>query len=517
MTAPETLYFSVLLVACIAIAFTVLWLFAQFRRDTVEPKLGNDDLTFLFDGRDLVQSTPASERVLSSLARRDDDDWAVLLRTTRRRFPDLPEDPDQALALAPAELPAASQDDAAVLKLSRRKKALQLTLHEPKAPETADMHIAQMMQDRVGLIEHAAEIFPYPIWLRSTDGVLVWENRAFKELCATYARSNGSLCHADFELELRPGEGTRTERITLDMGIDGLRWYDVTVSRSDADMCLHYAIDVDAVVAAERGQRKFVQTLTKTFAHLSTGLAIFDRRRQLQLFNPALIDLLDLPADFLSAQPTLFTFFDKLRENRMMPELKDYTSWRQEIATLVIAARDGHYQETWTLPSGLTYRVTGRPHPDGAIALLFEDISAEISLTRRFRAQLSLWQSVIDTLDEAVAVFTPTLKMATSNDAFRTLWKMDPEKSFAEISFADTERQWRKLSKPTSFWSDLHKFMTATRERTEWFSDITMQNGTQVECRVTPLAGGAVLIGFRLRPILGASRPGASSETGQEV
>jgi len=52
-------------------------------------------------------------------------------------------------------------------------------------------------------------------------------------------------------------------------------------------------------------QRNFVQTLTKTFAQLSIGLAIFNRERQLVLFNPALIDLTALPADFLTGRPHL--------------------------------------------------------------------------------------------------------------------------------------------------------------------------------------------------------------------
>ena len=42
---------------------------------------------------------------------------------------------------------------------------------------------------------------------------------------------------------------------------------------------------------AETALRGFMQTLAKTFAHLPTGLAIFDQHRQLALFNPALAPL----------------------------------------------------------------------------------------------------------------------------------------------------------------------------------------------------------------------------------
>jgi hypothetical protein len=64
-------------------------------------------------------------------------------------------------------------------------------------------------------------------------------------------------------------------------------------------------LDITEIVRAQQAQKNFVQTLTKTFATLAIGLAIFDRNRQLMLFNPALIDLPALPADFLSARPNL--------------------------------------------------------------------------------------------------------------------------------------------------------------------------------------------------------------------
>ena len=40
-------------------------------------------------------------------------------------------------------------------------------------------------------------------------------------------------------------------------------------------------MNADTVVNAEIGQRNFVQILTNTFAHLSIGLAIFNRDQQI--------------------------------------------------------------------------------------------------------------------------------------------------------------------------------------------------------------------------------------------
>jgi PAS domain-containing protein len=273
-------------------------------------------------------------------------------------------------------------------------------------------------------------------------------------------------------------------------------WFDVRALRLDSGW-MNYATDVNAVVNAEIAQRNFVQTLTKTFAQLSIGLAIFDRKRQLALFNPALIDLTSLPAEFLSARPNLLSFFDRLRDRQMMPEPKNYRSWRDQIADLVAAADNGQYLETWSLPSGLTYRISGRPHPDGAVAFLFEDISAEISLTRRFRSQLELGQSVLNTLEQSIAVFSPTGVLAFSNTAYRKLWGIDPDSSFTDISVTDASRHWQAGSMPTPVWGDLRDFVVQFGERADWQADVILRDGRAVTCQVVPMAGGATMVLFQ--------------------
>lgn len=183
-------------------------------------------------------------------------------------------------------------------------------------------------------------------------------------------------------------------------------------------MC--HAIDINAVISAEIAQRNFVQTLAKTFAQLSTELAIFDRNIQLALLTPP------LTIEFLSARPGLMSFFDRLRDYRVMPEPKNYHSWRQKIADVIAAATDGRYEETLSLDTGQTYRVSERPHPDGAIAFLIEDISADVSLARSFRFELAIGQSMMNTFDFALAVFSSTRVLQFCNSTYRDMWKLDP-------------------------------------------------------------------------------------------
>nr|WP_235915909.1 PAS-domain containing protein [Thalassovita mangrovi] len=255
-------------------------------------------------------------------------------------------------------------------------------------------------------------------------------------------------------------------------------------------------MDVNAVVQGQAAQKNFVQTLTKTFAQLSIGLAIFNRKRELALFNPALADLTGLPVSFLSNRPGLHSFFDRLRDNQTMPEPRDYTSWREKMDDLANAAADGRYLETWNLPSGLTYRVSGRPHPDGAVAFLFEDISAEISLTRRFRADLELNQSVIDHLDLAVAVFSASGQLYLCNELYREIWQTDPDRSCAEVSIRDSLDLWQQSCLPSDRWDDIARFVTSANPATDPGGVVQLSNGTRLNTRMMRIRGGASMVVF---------------------
>ncbi|MEY8840002.1 PAS-domain containing protein [Cribrihabitans sp. XS_ASV171] len=366
-------------------------------------------------------------------------------------------------------------------------------------------------------LQRAMDKAPYPVWQLDRNGHLRWYNETYSKL-VHLVRGDGS----DPDLPLFP-HGTeqpqpgKKARVSIDapMG-DRKLWYDLTcVEQDDGFLC--YAIDVNAVVDAEVAQRNFVQTLTKTFAQLPIGLAIFDRNRQLALFNPALIDLTGLPAQFLSGRPGLSGFFDRLRDQNLMPEPKNYGGWRQQMNALVEAAVDGRYQETWTLPSGSVYSVNGRPHPDGAIAFLFQDITAEITLTRRFRAELELGQWVLDLMDEAIAVFAGNGTLTNSNRAYRTLWKADPESGFAEVSVVDAMRNWQEGSEPTPIWGDIRDFVDLNGDRAEWSATFKLKNGKQMTCVVSPIQNSATLVRFLPDRSVGGQAPPVAAEPLENV
>ncbi len=506
MTFPGVQLWEILAIAGASGLTTliVLWALIRLQQPTTSGKpAAPDSVDILFDGAQVVDCSGDANLILG-IGPEDPAKWSDAVHNLQPRFPGLPDKPKEAYEIAPTTIVPSDTNDLGRLSLEPvRDGMVRLSLTDPAPATIGDRHLRLLNTLESNALRSARQKFPYPVWHSNSSGEIIWTNTAYADLVRDLRPSAKDPERTTlFDLSQFDATARHSDRFAItDEKTQSKRWFSVTSVDLDDEQRANYAIAIDALVEAEVAQRKFVQTLTKTFAQLSIGLAIFDRNRQLALFNPALIDLTALSAEFLSARPNLLTFFDRLRESHMMPEPKDYSNWRHHIADMVVKATDGRYHETWTLPSGLTYRVTGRPHPDGAIAILFEDISAEISLTRHFRSQLSLGQSVMDTLEEAIAVFSSAGTLSMSNEAFRRLWKFDPDSSFAEVNIQDATRIWSDMCKPTPIWTEIVDFIADYTDRSEWYAKAELKDDVPISLRLVPLAGGSTLVAFR-RPDL---------------
>lgn len=389
-------------------------------------------MVFLFQGRTLIDATPPAKALISRISA-PVDEWDRLMQWLGPRFPDVEVLLKQAITHGHREIRGSEGSGSATMRVVAEavdKDMLRITLTDPQAENTGivvDALSQHALEEELDLLRGALDQTPTLIWRQDSAGHVTWANSTY--LRRVEERNGGVLGWPLPRLleaaKPTPGTPVQTRRARLDSN-GAISWFEC-YSHKIGDDLMMFALPADAAVKAERSLREFVQTLTKTFADLPIGLAIFDRQRNLQLFNPALIDLTGLPTGFLTARPTLFDLLDKLRDLRMVPEPKDFRSWRQQMNKLESAAATGRHEEIWSLPGGQTYRVTGRPHPDGAVAFLFEDITTEISKTRQFRAELLMAADVLDGIEDALAVFGPSDELVTMNQAYRRLWQQEPD------------------------------------------------------------------------------------------
>lgn len=381
-----------------------------------------------------------------------------------------------------------------------RRGAAVRTVHGVTAGTAADLATATADALSAETLDNA----PISIWTQDSQNRVEWSNAAYRALVAAHEEERRCDLGPLFSLPSdRSGrdQSMRTALYSRDTGRP--EWYDVTwVQSGETTYC--YAQNVTALVNIEDSKKDFFQTMAGTFAQLSTGLAIFDQDQRLYLFNPALVDLCGLPFSFLSTQPTMAAFFDRLRDTQSMPEPRDYSSWRQDMAELARAAAEGRYQETWTLPSGSVYQVTGRPHPGGAVAFLFEDISAEVSLARQFRAELDLCQSVLDTVDDAICVFSGSGRLMFVNAAYRKLWQVSPDRV---LRGQGLEEAWQEWAGPGDDLTGVGLIGAAAAQPVQ----LTGGKGKGLVCSTRSLPGGDVMVTFK-RHIAAEPEPAKTPE-----
>ncbi len=476
MTEAELLILAALaLVLSVAVVWLTGFIATPQRRAQPSPHTA-PALSLLFRDGALVDSD-APEDVLPAALDTATDDWTRLRQWLAPRF-DVPADP-------PAEGPlhlATQGTDPATLTVTARDGTCRLTLTDPGARCPAARHdllrrLADF-EDRAAALEDA----PLPIWLQAGDGSVSWQNAMATALPA-----------AD---RARLFAETGPARIGLE---DPVRWYDLTTRPSGAGT-LVVATDVTPLVHAEQAQRRFVQTLGKTFADLPTGHAVFDREHRLALFNPALTDLTGLDPVFLSGRPEILCFFDMLRDRQVMPEPKDYASWRGQIHDMITAAHGGHYQEVWSLVTGRTYRVTGQPHPDGAVAFLFDDITQTISASRHQRAERDTLQAVLDRVDEAVAVLSAGSGLVFCNRRFATLARLAPDDRRAGRPAEDLLAACARRLPHATLWRDVAARLAQGPHPAALAEEVALDHGGRLGLRLAPLGQEQVMLSLRHTP-----------------
>lgn len=461
----------------------------------------NHDIMFLLDGDEIADST-CEAALLLSRSGFPSPNRESLIATLEPTFDSL-RGALENLDNVPVML-TATNGSAAWLSIAPVGQLVRVTVADQTAANAAQIDSLTETRENAELNDLRAIVqnAPTMMWRCDEKGQLVWANDAYLSASdAVFSSGLETPTMSDQplfgELEEPQEEGAAPRRCALNSDDpDNVHWFDITTYQA-GDSAFHYATDADSIVRAELAQRKVVQTISQTFAQLSIGLAIFDKRRQLVTFNPALFDMTGLNFEFLSGHPSLDSILDRLRESRMLPEPKNYASWRDQFRAMEQAAKDGTYLENWDLPDGQTFRVTGRPHPDGAFALLFEDISAEISLTRRFRTEIETSQAVLDHIEDAVVVFSNGGNLVMANAAYTSLWGTDLTDGLMQYDLRVELRKWQDRCTPARIWTNLREFSNQMGLRKAWTDHAIMDDGRHITCQANPISGGMTLVRFK--------------------
>lgn len=458
---------------------------------------------FIFDDESLIDCSAEGRAILATSPGRGTP-WARLTGWLSHSFPDA-ENRLRSLRKQ-GRFTLASADDAAqawVLHGEMRGGLLRLTLADARggqaAGKMAPVSVA-LLTEEVDSLRDVAMGAPWMCWRERHDGQVIWANAAYLLKLEDVLREDEQIgwpLPRIFSAAATEAGAARRQALERQ---DGTRdWFDLTKVETGATRLI-FAMPLEATVKAETALRDIVQNLTRAFSHVPVGIAVFDPQRRLTMFNPALMDLTGLPAELLSSRPTLISVLDAMRDRNRLPEPRDYRQWRRQLASMENASTSGQYEEDWNLPGGQTYHVVGRPQPDGSLVLMMDDISTEMTRVQRYRADLELGQAVIDAVDDAIAVFTPTGQMALSNTAYARLWGHDHAEGLQSAGIADLARFWRGQGMDGPLSHRITDYVTRDADQPAWEDVTRLGDGRLICCEVKGLTGGATMATFRLPP-----------------
>ncbi|MEM1300626.1 MAG: PAS-domain containing protein, partial [Pseudomonadota bacterium] len=355
----------------------------------------------------------------------------------------------------------------------------------------------QWEQDTLtGLISEA----PIIAWHRSASGDINWSGGEIKVRNTSVTADQAvDLIVARTKLNRQPvlaGQPQKSRiEIVINENAETASLHVVEIIRQDGSR-IGLATDAGTAASAERTLTRFVQTMTETFAHLTVGLAIFDRNQTLALFNPALVQMWQVEPAWLARRPSLRDIIDELRTTRRLPELQDFHKWRSRLLGLFENTEAADYEDLWHLADGSNIRVLARPHPHGSLAFIFDDVTERVRLEQRYRHSIDLRRATLDRLTEGIAVFGANGLLQFVNQAFHDTWGTDSETVYAAMHARQLIGLCERLSLPDPLWLRLHSFITGEESRWAWSAHLQMGSGRRLKVRVAPLPDGSTMTVF---------------------
>ncbi len=348
----------------------------------------------------------------------------------------------------------------------------------------------------------ALDALPQPAWIRNKHLVLTWANRAF--LAATGSATlrdaqlvDASLDPSERDLARTASEGADVAGVRRYAVIDGeRRALSIDMHRLPDKSVAGFATDETETAKAQAKLQLSADAFGAVLNTLETAVAIFGADQRLIGYNTAYVRMWHLPESWLDAHPTLSDVLDRLREMRRVPEQRNFAAWKQEHLQQFVEAGQ-HVTETWHLPTGMSVDVRSVPYLLGGAVYLFRDISERLRKEASHQLLIQSQRAVMNTMEDAAALFGPDGRMKIYNNAFAKLWRLQEDELAGEPHLTRVADLCAARIGRDGIWSIISAGVNAAEpERVGEWGQLARADGRSMTLALTRLPDGATLVTF---------------------
>ena len=229
---------------------------------------------------------------------------------------------------------------------------------------------------------------------------------------------------------------------------------------------------------------------------LTIAIALFDTDQHLVANNARYACMWALRQDWLDTHPSFSDILDRLRESRLLPEQRDFASWKKQ--SLEQLRKGERIEDYWHMPSGRSLRIVSEPHLQGGFFVTYEDVSEMFVLKAANTALEAVHKATLAAIDDAVAVFDPDGRLTHANRSFADLWNLGEAELEKEPHFTVIAQRWSRKLGGDGIWDIVAAAVASDNPEPyrEW-GYLTRADGREIHLTPTRLPNGATLVTFR--------------------
>ncbi len=351
-----------------------------------------------------------------------------------------------------------------------------------------------------GALAAMFDAVPTPLAARGRGGKLIYANPAYAEAAGAATPAAAVAAQAKLfsdepnlaEAAMSAGAPVTERRFAV---IDGQRKALEVTAAPAGDMVAITITDESAAAEARDRLQRTINAYDDTLDRLKTAVAVFGPDQKISFYNRAYVDLWRLDPAWLKQKPTEGEILEKLRESRRLPEEKSFAAFKRARAELY-ASMTSAQEEVWHLPDGATLRIAGQPHPFGGLLYIYEDMTEQLSMERRYNDLFNVQRSTLDHLHEGVAFFGTDGRLKLWNLAFADLWGLEPEQLAGEPHFEKVALLCAALGGDSADWDKVRGQVTGAAERIEVSGEMQRSDDVTLHFAAVPMPDGATLMSF---------------------